>query len=288
MKTPPTIMVKGSTLSQTWAILVYATYKYGMTIQASPNYTNNPNLKISFTKDVAAVIEYKEDAINEIFNRIIHPMYGQHNGYEDYEMQFIPGTKQFKHAIDINTGFHYTYVGRLRRKSICKMEDDYRKCSGYYDWHKCDCYNDGEYMDWCCYVDQLKFIAEHLDPFNRRLQAITWDIEEDLPATIMDEDKKSVPCLQRVKVRNLGNGFYEIVLNWRSRDASKAYLFNILGLVNSIDQLIQESREKLGQPKIKLAKITEFIDSLQIYETEWDVASKVPIDCKTIENCLFI
>lgn len=281
-------MVKNAKLSQTWAILVYATYKYGMTIQASPNYTDNPNLKIPLTKDVSACIEYKEDAINEMFNRIIHPMYGQHDGYEDYEMQFIPGTKQFKHATDINSGFHYTYVGRLRRKGHCYDYEDYRQCKGYMDWNKCSKYNKGNYTDGFCYIDQLKFIAEHLDPFNRRLQAVTWDVEEDLPATIMDEDKKSVPCLQRVKVRNFGNGFYEIVLNWRARDLSKAYLFNILGLVNSIDQLIQESRERLGQPKIKLAKITEFIDSLHVYEADWDIASKVPIDCKMIENCLFI
>jgi len=281
-------MVKNAKLSQTWALLIYATYKYGMTIRASPNYTINRNLKIPLTKDITATIEYKEDAINEIFNRIIHPMYLQHNGYEDYEMQFIPGTKQFKHATDLDSGFHYTYAGRLRRRSKCEEGIDYRECHGYMGWNKCKYYNNGGYTDNECYTDQLKFIAEHLDAFNRRLQAITWDVNEDLPATIVDEDTKSVPCLQRVKIRNLGNGGYEVNLTWRSRDLSKAYLFNILGLINSIDNLIQTTRERLGQPKLKLVKIVEFIDSLQIYETEWDIAAKVPIDCKTIANCLFI
>lgn len=255
---PPTVMFKNTDLNTTWAMAVYTVSKFGKILPASPNYTDNPNHVILLTKDICATFEYTDKALRDIKNRIIHEKYPHHRGYEQYEAQFKPGTPEFEHG----KTFHYYYAGRLRRFPSNKVEEDF--------------------------IDQLKFIAEHLDAFNRRLQAITWITETDLPAAIVDEDKQSVPCLQRVQLRNLGNGYYEILLNWRSRDLYKAYLWNILGLINSIDELVQASRLRLGQEPLELVKVVDHISSLHIYETEWEDAKKIPIDIPLFSKCVFI
>jgi thymidylate synthase len=77
-------------------------------------------------------------------------------------------------------------------------------------------------------------------------------------------------------------------MNWRSRDLNKAYLWNILGLINSIDKLVKESREKLGQEPIELAKIVDHISSLHIYEAEWEAAKKVPINLKDVFQYIYV
>ena len=67
-------------------------------------------------------------------------------------------------------------------------------------------------------VDQLKAIRELLPQgVSRRRQAITWIPERDL---FVKEDQ---PCLQRLWVRDLGEGNAEMHCMWRSRDLFAAW-----------------------------------------------------------------
>lgn len=249
---PPTIMIKNADLNTSWALAVYTVNKYGKVIQSSPNYTDDPDYVPPLTKDVCATIEYTGKAIQDIKNRVIHPAYPHHDGYKAYENQFRPGTTEYENA----RGFHYSYGLRMR---------EYRG-----------------------FIDQLEFIAENLDPYNKRMQVVTWDVEVDLPATIMDEMKQSVPCYQRLQVRDFGNGFYDQQYDWRSRDLFKAYEWNILGLVNTVDEVINETRLRQGKEQLSLIKVTDKISSLHIYQPEWDAASKIRVSLQDFNRCVFM
>ncbi len=113
-------------------------------------------------------------------------------------------------------------------------------------------------------VDQLKAIRELLPQgVSRRRQAITWIPERDL---FVKEDQ---PCLQRLWVRDLGEGNAEMHCMWRSRDLFAAWNSNMIGLLTMI------KREVLDPNNLKLVKVVDFCNSLHIYEADWEAASKV-------------
>ncbi len=113
-------------------------------------------------------------------------------------------------------------------------------------------------------VDQLKAIKELLPHgVSRRRQAITWIPERDL---FVKEDQ---PCLQRLWVRDIGDGNAEMHCMWRSRDLFAAWNSNMVGLLTMI------KREVLEPNNLKLVKVVDFCNSLHIYEADWEAASKV-------------
>lgn len=281
---PPTIMIKNCDFLKIWSLINYAINKYGIIVPSSPNYTNNPNYNPPLIKEVIATIVHDETSIQQILNKIIHPMYLHHDGIDQYINQFVVGSEEYEHG----RTFHYSYGLRLQEyPGFCSNYNE-RLCDGYIEDYVCEDYNSGRFTDGVCYINQLKFISEHLDAFNKRLQAVTWVTELDLNASIVDEMKKSVPCLQRIRIENYYDKYYTIVLSYRSRDAFKAFVWNDIGLIVMIDNLIKQKRKELNLSELKLVQVVEFIDSLHAYEADWNALSKVPIDCKTIENCLFI
>jgi thymidylate synthase (methanogen type) len=113
-------------------------------------------------------------------------------------------------------------------------------------------------------VDQLKAIKELLPQgVSRRRQAITWIPERDL---FVKEDQ---PCLQRLWVRDIGNGNVEMHCMWRSRDLFAAWNSNMVGLLTMI------KREVLEPNSLKLIKVVDFCNSLHIYEADWETATLV-------------
>ncbi len=113
-------------------------------------------------------------------------------------------------------------------------------------------------------VDQLKAIKELLPQgVSRRRQAITWIPERDL---FVKEDQ---PCLQRLWVRDIGEGNAEMHCMWRSRDLFAAWNSNMVGLLTMI------KREVLEPNNLKLVKVVDFCNSMHIYEADWEAASKV-------------
>jgi len=113
-------------------------------------------------------------------------------------------------------------------------------------------------------VDQLKAIRDLLPQgVSRRRQAITWIPERDL---FVKEDQ---PCLQRLWVRDIGEGNAEMHCMWRSRDLFAAWNSNMVGLLTMI------KREVLEPNNLKLVKVVDFCNSMHIYEADWEAASKV-------------
>jgi thymidylate synthase len=113
-------------------------------------------------------------------------------------------------------------------------------------------------------VDQLKAIRELLPQgVSRRRQAITWIPERDL---FVKEDQ---PCLQRLWVRDIGNGNAEMHCMWRSRDLFAAWNSNMVGLLTMM------KREVFEPNNFKLVKVVDFCNSLHIYEADWEAAALV-------------
>jgi thymidylate synthase len=272
-------MIKNAGLSTSWALSVYAINNYGMTIQGEPD---RPNTHPQLTKDGCLTIEYGSAAIREILLKYLHLLYPQQHGLDEYVRQYDMDSPEYYHANISDKRFDYTYTKRMRRTECTCEQYMGGQCDGWSGDYLCKYFKDGEYTDGACYIDQLKYIAEHLEPFNRRLQAITWVVEEDLDTDL------SIPCLQRVQVRNLGNGYYEIFFDWRSRDLMKAYLWNIIALVSSINELINETRKVQHLEPLTLVEVTDRITAAHIYYPEWELANRVSVTANTIVNCLYI
>ena len=111
-------------------------------------------------------------------------------------------------------------------------------------------------------IDQLAILKDQVTTgISRRAQAITWRPSEDLGAD-------SPPCLQRIWIRQLTPGNYEVHFTWRSRDAYGAWSSNLCALVNMV------KREVLPKGAV-IVKIVDVCNSAHVYDNDWDAASKV-------------
>ena len=117
--------------------------------------------------------------------------------------------------------------------------------------------------------DQLALLKNQLtDSFGRRNQIITW-------VPVVDDMNDEPPCLQRIWMRRLNDTDVEMHCDWRSRDLFTAWNSNYIAILTMI------KREILDPLNLKLVKLVDFCDSLHIYDTDWEEASKI----KTVAVC---
>lgn len=241
---PKTFLIKSKTFGTAWALSVYTAMRFGKILPAE----SEPNSPL--TRDIDLEVELTGDALQQILDAQIHPLYPQKHGVSEYRNQFNPMSDDCKKSLDPESGFDYTYYQRL-------------------------CLH-GEKR-----IDQIEKMAENLQPYNRRLQAITWEVPLDLCAL------KSTPCLQRVHVRQLSSGTYEVVFDWRSRDIYKAFQMNLVGLLYFVDSRINEARAKFGMEPLKCVKLVDKTDCAHIYEEDWNAALRVPVSAQSLNDCVF-
>lgn len=233
MESPPTITIKTQDFNIAWSLSLHTAMHRGMVIPECP-LTEKPNVQL--TMDMSLLTELTGAALEQILNSEMHNAFPQKNGVYSYEQQFIEGSDEWKRANDAENGFDYTYWERLCKYTIGEIQ-----------------------------TDQLKYICENLNAFDRRLQAITWNVEKDLGS------EKSTPCLQLVQLRNLGNGHYQIWLTWRSRDLYRAWQSNLIGLLKFIDLTVKKYHN------LQLIKVEDRVNSAHVYEENWDEALRVPV-----------
>ena len=262
----PTILVKSGDFRTSWALVVHCVMQYGAEIpEGPPAGTRTPMM----TKDCCLTIEHLEDSIEQMLEGTLHELYPQKRGTDLYTKQYIKGTDEY---IQANREFDYTYPGRICDREICTAYH-----GGSCESKSCQYYNAGAFTEDICYIDQMQRIAANLKPFDRRLQAVTWDVSSDLVV------QASVPCLQIIHIRGLGDDHYEVHLHWRSRDIFKAWQLNLIGIMRFIDRYMRE----YWRTDAVCVKMTEHIDMAHIYESEWDAALKVPVQAKWLNENVF-
>jgi thymidylate synthase (methanogen type) len=214
--------------------------KYGMEIQTEYG---------PMSKDICSVIEIREPYTEPM----LHPQ------FPTKEMHVKEYLKQWERGYDWKKqGFEYNYMDRL--VNYPSRSKDFENSIKYSRSGNQEFSKNQEFSN----VDQIQGIRDRLSKgVSRRLQAITWIPERDL---FVYEDQ---PCLQRIWVRNLGNGTAEMHCMWRSRDLYAAWNSNMIGLLTMI------KREVLEPNNLKLIKVVDFCNSLHIYEADWEEASRV-------------
>jgi thymidylate synthase len=182
------------------------------------------NNRAVMTKDDCVIFELGADAIQGMLDCELHPMAVQTYGLDTYISQFIDGTAA---AIRSKGEQPYTYMGRT--------------------------------------LSQLKRIREEglLDePFNRRIQVVTWDKFEDLGSS-------DPPCWQTANLRNMGNGEVEISMFYRSHDIYGAWQFNNIALMKYLN------REVLEPAGLTPSRFVEMNVSGHVYDYNFQDALKV-------------
>jgi thymidylate synthase (methanogen type) len=186
------------------------------------------------SRDICSTIEILEPYLEPM----LHPQFPT----KDLHMKEY--LKQWERDYDWEKqGFEYNYMDRLTK-------------------YPPGCKNSiSEKWDSLETVDQIRAISEMISKdISRRQQAITWIPERDLFC------KEDQPCLQRLWLRNLGDGNAELHCMWRSRDLYSAWNSNMVGLLTMI------KREILEPNKLRLIKVVDFCNSLHIYEPDWEAA----------------
>ncbi|CAG0971376.1 MAG: thymidylate synthase [Candidatus Methanoperedens sp.] len=248
MKYPPSIFIKGITLPDAWAQAIDEVMKRGMEIKTQYGTSS---------KDVCSLIEvthpYEPPMLHPDFpTKISHT--------EEYLKQWLRGYDWLKQ------GFEYNYMDRLIHYPKGRLECDSDMIMAQ---HKAGKVREGRYYNNSPdkdsnFIDQIAEIRDKINKgVSRRLQAITWHPDRDL---FVKEDQ---PCLQRLWMRNLGDGNAELHAMWRSRDLFAAWNSNMIGLLTMVNHEILEPNG------IRLVKLIDFCNSLHIYEADWDAARKV-------------
>jgi len=164
-----------------------------------------------------------------------------HPQFPTKEQHLREYVKQFEREYDWEKqGFTYTYVDRFIHYPVSDPYEGYT------------------------YMDQ--FVQMRLDliqkPVSRRTQIVTW-----VPA--IDQTNDEPPCLQRIWMRKLTDTTCEMHCDWRSRDLFSAWNSNYIAILDMI------KREILIPANLKLVKLVDFVDSLHIYEADFEEAAKV-------------
>ena len=195
MKLSPTILIQEESFHNAWARAVRYLLRDGrkMTIGDA----SEPKR----IRDTCAIFELTGDAIRQITDRELHPMFPFRH-IDHYCDEF---TREYlSHYVETPEPerFSYLYFERLA------MHGD---------------------------IDQIAILRRYLGVqitagiASNRDQAITWQVETDIGGV-------SPPCLQRIWIRYLGDRDVEVHLTWRSRDLYTAWQVNIVAIVDMLNR----------------------------------------------------
>ncbi len=265
-KIPPLINVTGIGLADTWQQLVTRCLEDGM---IKRRFYGKP------------VNTYDVVSLAEITRPFLEPML--HPSFPTKEMHCAEYEKQWERDYDWRKqGFEYNYMDRAthypKTNITSVLKEYYNKTPDIYD-------NGG-------FIDQLKVLRERISDkiakggeclVSNRDEAITWIPDRDL---FVPEDQ---PCLQRLQIfvyeypkkppfeknhypplyEKSYRGKAEFHCMWRSRDLFAAWNSNMIGLIKMMNREIFEPNN------LELIRVVDFCNSLHIYESDWESASKI-------------
>lgn len=232
MKLPQTILIKETNFSNAWARAVRYVLRDGVQIIIGDVTEPKP------IRDICATIELTGDAIGQIEDRELHPLF------------------PFRHIDPYCEEFTRDYLTDY-------MEKPEQEIFSYLYFERLACYGN-RYAS----RDQIRTLKRLLagqidtDIGSNRNQAITWYVNDDL-------GHPSPPCLQRIWIRYVGEHGVEVHMDWRSRDLFTAWQANLISLVDMLN------REVIHPNGCRIVKIVDHIDSLHIYESDVAAAEDV-------------
>ena len=252
-KYSPTIIVEETDFRNAWAKQVRNCMRDGLIIVA-----NSKSKSIVNTRDINSVIVLTGNSIIQIINKQLHDQFPTKGLHLDEYIKTFTYEYLHKHLMlsDEDTAkFKYLYIERLAH------------------------YNNGE-------IDQIGRLYDKLreDGINRQTQIITWNPKVDFP--VHTPKGHDPPCLQRIWIRVLEEPTYnydlnikerkgiatagkvEIHLTWRSRDLYAAWMSNIIAVIHMLIEYVLKD-------EYEIVKIVDFCNSLHIYESDWEQASKI-------------
>ncbi len=262
-KYPPLVNVTGIGLADSWQKLVKKCMDEGM---LKRRFYGKP------------VNTYDIVSLTEIKYPMLEPML--HPNFPTKELHCAEYEKQWERDYDWKKqGFEYNYMNRFTTYPKTNMPDI--PIADYYDKAK-------DYGQFGHFIDQLEVLREKIASriekggeclVSNRDEAITWIPDRDL---FVQEDQ---PCLQRIQIfiyefpieqvdKGIKLGTYykgkaEFHCMWRSRDLYSAWNSNMVGLIKMMNKEIFEPNN------LELVRVVDFCNSLHIYESDWESASKV-------------
>ncbi len=194
-----------------------------------------------------------------------------HQDFPTKELHLQEYIKQVERGYNWRSqGHEYNYVDRLVNyptTDITSRDDGYFKV---------------DRKPYTKVIDQIKVIRDNIHDrikkggeclVSNRDQAVTWVVERDL---FVKEDQ---PCFQRVQFfiysfpiidgDKIIPGKGEFHVSWRSRDLFAAWNSNMVALTKFFNKEIFEPNN------IKIIRCIDFVNSLHIYEGDWESAKKV-------------
>jgi len=189
-------------------------------------------------RDACVLFELTGDAIRQIEDRELHPQF------------------PFQHIDPYCEEFTREYLTQY-------VEKPEQERFSYLYFERLVVYGDGD-------LDQIvplrECLATQIDTgiASNRDQVITWQADADLGSA-------SPPCLQRIWIRYLGDQSVEVHLTWRSRDLYTAWQANIVAIIDMLN------REVIHPNNCRIVKLTDYADSLHIYESDSDGARRVKL-----------
>ena len=195
-------------------------------------------------KSSCSLITLEGEAIRQIKHREIHPQFPLRHIINEYCKEFTYEFLENHEKLMLGQQFEYLYFKRF-----------VLYCNNLWGLNG---------------RNQLSMLYKKLELevqneiFSNRNQIITWEVPDDI-------NKESPPCLQRIQFRYIGNKKFDIHLDWRSRDAYKAWPINIIGLVYMLYTYI------LNPLDCEIERIVDFNSSLHIYDVDIEDAKRVMV-----------
>lgn len=229
---PKTIHITGMSNPDTWAGLMRLLMRQ-KELLAGENFGGNADM----TRCANIVLEFDDEAVEEIYKGIIHPAFEtKSGGLQGYEREFTYYFVREQETIEEKKQFIYNYMSRFTDAPI--------PASNYlYQGKPIKLDIPSEYIRASGGFDQVKWLHDVIrkDGISRRHQMITW-------IQVVDCFTTSPPCLQRIWVEVLvpKSEWYkyldgvpvEVHIDYRSWDVARALPSNLYGLIRMLYRYI--------------------------------------------------
>jgi len=239
------MLIESNSFPNTWVKSIKHVLREGKKIK----FGGKEYLKNAIDTDLVIVMSYK--AIQQALNKELHPQYpNKEHALESY-------IKEFEPDYNIQKRFPYTYGERCYRYESSML--DSVETNGL------------TVTAIPRMINQIKLSRECLQEQvkgNYQSNRNTICIMNPVDRIKIPE---SMPCLQQINIRYEGHNEVSVKWLFRSHDLYNAWMFNVIALLNMINN------EIVKPCGCEIVKLIEYNESMHIYEHNIEEAKKVKL-----------